>query len=406
MKRLILIICIIFSCIVGYSQQKTHNDMSVSIEFIVNTNTIIHNSGYNYYINTIIPYLRKNINDLDRILLVGSASPEGNKEGNIRLANIRADKIYSYIKNFVPRNKIEINNDYDLFLSKTGLDESDWSKLRATYVEIVWKDKPIEVKPKVDTVYKEKSTETHNIIYKDRVDTVYKEIEKPIIVEKIIREKDTVYLNKKNEDKLVFSIYNSLSEDLLIRPNIGLEFYFHQMSWFIDGSFSSGSFYGKKYDIDFCHTGFRKYFNDNYNKVYIELYGRTGWYDTDILSKDNNGVFGIFFGTGLGIGYKFSVCKHWKITPNIRFGFDNFKFNDYYYSGSNGNIDVTFGAYTDGRKPSNEVNPTQSTNKNGNTVYLNDKTINRDFYNKASNLYWFGPTYIGVTIQRDFYIHK
>ena len=169
MKKLFLLICIILSCITGYSQEKIHEDMTVSIEFVVNTNTIIHNEGYNYYINTIIPYLRKNVNDIDRILLVGSASPEGNKEGNIRLANIRADKIYSYIKNFIPRNKIEINNDYDLFLSKTGLDESNWPKLRATYVEIVWKDKPIPVKPKIDTIYKEKTTETHNIIYKDRV---------------------------------------------------------------------------------------------------------------------------------------------------------------------------------------------------------------------------------------------
>jgi len=389
MKRLILIIFIMLSCIIGYSQEKTHEDLTVSIEFVVNTNTIIQNQGYEYYINTIIPDLKRNINDLDRILLVGSASPEGNKEGNIRLANIRADKIYSYIKNFVPRNKIEINNDYDLFLSKTGLDESDWSKLRATYVEIIYKEKPKEVKPKVDTIYEKEVIR----------DTVY--------INNVIEKTDTIYVSKKNEDKLIFSIYNSLTEDLLIRPNIGVEFYFHQMSWFIDGSFSSGTFIGKKYDIDFWHTGFRKYFNDRYDKLYIELYGRTGWYDTDLLSKDDNGVFGVFFGGGIGLGYKFSICKHWKITPNIRFGFDNFKFNDYYYFDENGGIDVSFGKYTDGRNPSKEINnDIQTVNKNGNTVYLNDKTINRDFFNNAYNMYWFGPTYIGVTIQRDFYIHK
>ena len=377
------------SCIIGYSQEKTHDDLTVSIEFVVNTNTIIQNQGYEYYINTIIPDLKRNINDLDRILLIGSASPEGNKQGNIRLANIRADKIYSYIKSFVPKSKIIINNDYSLFLYKTGLDESDWTKLRATYVEIIYKEKSKEVKPKVDTIYEKEVIR----------DTVY--------INNVIEKTDTIYVSKKNEDKLIFSIYNSLSEDLLIRPNIGVEFYFHQMSWFIDGSFSSGTFIGKKYDIDFWHTGFRKYFNDRYDKLYIELYGRTGWYDTDLLSKDDNGVFGVFFGGGIGIGWKFSVCKHWKIIPNIRFGFDNFKFNDYYYFDGNGGIDVSFGKYTDGRNPSKEINnDVQSVNKNGNTVYLNDKTINKEFFNNSYNMYWFGPTYIGLTIQRDFYIHK
>lgn len=382
MKKLILIICIIFSCIIGYSQEYNYRDLSVSIEFVVNTNKIIPNEQYNYYINTIIPDLKRNINNLDRILLIGSASPEGNKEANIRLTNSRADKIYSYIRSFVPKDKIEINNDYNLFLSKTGLDENNWPKLRATYVEVIYK----ELQNKTDIIHIR--------------DTLYKEN----IIEKI----DTVFISKKNEDKLIFSVYNSLSEDLLIRPNIGLEFYFHQMSWFIDGSFSSGTFYGKKYDIDFWHTGFRKYFNDNYDKVYIELYGRTGWYDTDLFSKDDNGLFGVFFGCGIGLGYKFNVCKHWKITPNIRFGFDNFKFNDYYYTDSNGSIDVSFGKYVDGRNPSNESNPNVQTsiNKNGNTIYINDKTINRYFFNNSYNMYWFGPTYIGITIQRDFYIHK
>ena len=174
------------------------------------------------------------------------------------------------------------------------------------------------------------------------------------------------------------------------------------MSWFIDGSFSSGTFYGKKYDIDFWHTGLRKYFNDRYDKLYIELYGRTGWYDTDLFAKDDNGVFGIFFGGGLGIGYKFSVCKHWKITPSIRFGFDNFKFNNYYTDDAG--IDVSFGKYTNGRHLTNEEG--QTVNKNGDPVYWNDKTINKQFFNNYYNLYWFGPTYIGVTIQRDFYIHN
>jgi len=404
MKRLILIICIIFSCIVGYSQEKTHNDMSVSIEFVVNTNTIIHNSGYNYYINNIIPYLRKNINDLDRILLVGSASPEGNKEGNIHLANIRADKIYSYIKNFVPKNKIEINNDYDLFLSKTGLDESDWSKLRATYIEIVWKDKPIEVKSKIDTVYKEKSTETHNIIYKDRVDTVYKEIEKPVIVEKIVREKDTVYIDKPVDSacgKLVFSLYNNLAADLIKAPGIGLEFYFHQMSFFVEGNFANTTLTGKKFTYDLWHTGFRKYFNDDYDRIFIEVYGRTGYFDMDIFGEEP-GKFGVPFGVGIGLGWKFSLCSHVKLYPLVRFGYDHIKFIDYYYTETGtGNIGVTFNQYTDYKD-----NTPEKTNNSVIEYTPENRVIDREFFEKAKTLHWFGPSYVGLVIQLDLHSKK
>lgn len=376
----------------SYSQNI--ETISSTVEFVVNTNNFIANENYTRYVDEIVPIIKENSNNIDYILLIGSASPEGNKQANIRLANIRADRIYSYIKTYVPKSKIIINNNYELFLDKTRLDESDYTKLRATYIEVHFKQSP-KIETRTDTVYKEK----------EKIDTVY--IDNIIRDTVKIEKTDTVYASMKNDDKLVFSVYNSLTEDLIQRPNIGVEFYFYQMSWFIDGSFSSGTFYGKKYDIDFWHTGLRKYFNDRYDKLYIELYGRTGWYDTDLFSKDDNGVFGIFFGCGLGLGYKFSVCKHWKITPNIRFGFDNFKFNDYYYFDGNGGIDVSFGKYVDGRNPSKEVNnDVQTVNKDGNTVYLNDKTINRDFFNNSYNMYWFGPTYIGVTIQRDFYIHK
>ena len=382
-KKIFIVICL-FGGISAYSQDIS--TISSTVEFVVNTNKFVKNENYNNFINQLVPFINSNADDIENILLIGSASPEGNVEHNIYLANIRAEKIYSYVKNYVPRNKIVTNNDYSLFLRKTGLNENDYTKLRATFIEIIFKKEQPKEPPK------EEPTVKKDTVYIDRVNTIEK--------------KDTVYVPKK-DGKIVFSVYNSLSEDLLMRPNIGVEFYFHQLSWFIDGSFSSGTFYGKKYDIDFWHTGLRKYFNNRYDKFYVELYGRTGWYDTDLLSKDDNGVFGIFFGGGIGLGYKFSVCKHWKITPNIRFGFDNFKFNDYYYFDGNGGIDVSFGKYVDGRNPSNEVNTdTQAVNKNGNPIYLNDKTINKEFFNNAYNMYWFGPAYIGITIQRDFYIHK
>ena len=207
--------------------------------------------------------------------------------------------------------------------------------------------------------------------------------------------------NPSPKETAVFGIYNSLSEDLLKRPNIGAEVYFHQLSWFVEGSFSDGKLFNRNYDIDLWHTGMRKYFNNNYNRLYIELYGRAGHYDTDLFMRDDNGVFGVLFGIGVGVGYKFSINKHWTITPNIRIGFDNFKFKNY-YTIDGGNIDVSFGEYIDGKY--NGPNDTNAHNTN--TPHFNNKTINTEFFKNAYNLYWFGPTYIGVTIQRNIYKFK
>lgn len=372
-----------------YGQDRIYTYKS-TVEFIVNTDTFVQNDDYYKFTSSTISLIQDNANNIENILLIGSASPEGNKNGNIRLANRRASKIYSYISKWVPRKKIIVNNDYNTFLNKTGLDESDYTKLRATYIEIHIKESQ-KTLPQPDTIY----------LYKTIRDTIYKD--------NIITQTDTVYISNKNHDKMIFGVYNSLSGDLLQRPNIGVEFYFHQMSWFLEGSFSDGKIFSKTYDIDFWHTGFRKYFNNEYDRLYIELYGRVGYFDTDIFGKEDNGVFGVFFGGGLGVGYKFSVCRHWKIIPNIRFGFDYFKFNDYYYTeNQNGGVDVTFGNYVDGRNPSKEIQNTdnQIINKNGDVIYLNDKNINKEFFKNSYNLYWFGPTYIGLTIQRNFYIYK
>ena len=365
------------------SQEKTKTTIhSSTIEFVVNTDDFIQNIDYQLFISNTIPFIEEHSDEIKNILLIGSASPEGNYYGNIRLANRRADKIYSYISHLVPRGKIIVNNDYSLFLSKTGLDESDYTKLRATYIEVQLEKISLTPPPQIDTVYQRDTLPPPP----PQIDTVY--------------QRDTVYLPPKDKSKIVFGVYNSLSEDLLKRPNVGVEFYFHQMSWFVEGSFSSGKLFNKIYNVDFWHTGLRKYFNDKYDRLYIEVYGRTGWYDTDLFVNDDNGVFGVFFGGGMGLGYKFKVCRHWTIAPSIRFGFDNFKFKDYYTRDAVG-IDVTFGEYVDGKTQSTN----QSTNSRGETVYLNDRTLNKDFFNSAYNMYWFGPTYIGVTIQRNFYIH-
>lgn len=373
----------------SYSQNI--ETISSTVEFVVNTNNFITNENYTRYVDEIVPIIKDNSNNIDYILLIGSASPEGNKQANIRLANIRADRIYSYIKMYVPKSKIIINNNYELFLDKTRLDESDYTKLRATYIEVHFKQSS-KIETKTNTVYK--------------IDTVYVDniIRDTVKIKEVIEKTDTVYAGKSIEkscNKLVFSPYNNLMTDLIKAPGIGLEFYFHQMSFFVEGNFANTTLTGKKFTYDLWHTGFRKYFNDDYDRVFIEVYGRTGYFDMDIFG-DEPGKFGVPFGVGLGLGWKFSLCSHVKLYPLIRFGYDHIKFIDYYYTETGvGNVGVTFNQYTDYKD-----NTPEKTNNTVIEYTPENRVINREFFEKAKTLHWFGPTYVGLVIQFDLHNNK
>lgn len=362
MKKTLLTILLFCYTICAFSQHHVVN-------FVVNTNEYIRDSAYIYFINVLCPYIAEHSEKIDKIILIGSASPEGNKQLNERLANIRANTIYSYISDFISKEKLIINNDYNLFLYKTGYNEKDYSKLRATYIEVHLKeDAP---KTQVDTIWLEKR------------DTIPRT--------------DTLYINnsiyKKKCNNLIFSVYHNLGADLIKAPGIGIEFYSNQLGFFIEGTFANTTLIGKKFNCDLWHIGFRKYFNNNYDKVFIELYGRSGYFDTELF---NNGVFGIPFGIGIGFGWKFSFCSHVKLYPLIRFGYDYIKFMDY-YSKDVSTIGVTFGKYYNYKDDSN-------TNIDESSIYISNRTINKYFFNNSKTLHWFGPSYIGLIIQID--IHK
>lgn len=377
-KKYFLALLFTMCSICGFSQDENYTTLSTSIEFIVNTDEIIKNDNYYYYINTIVPEITRNKDNMSYVLLVGSASPEGNADNNVVLSKRRADKIYSYISSMVPESKVEINNCYDLFLSKTKVSEDDYPKLRATYVEVSYLNGNKSI---ADTVY------INNVI----TDTVF--IEKDALVNK-----------EKTKKELTLSLYNDIVGDLVIRRNIGFELYFKQMSYFVEGSFSQGKLYDKVYDIQLWHTGFRKYFNDDFNKYFIEMYGRTGFFDTTVLN--DNGNFGTFYGAGIGLGYKFDIGKHWKIYPLIRVGFDYCANEKYYYQVQNGNINILFNRYTDGKADNSSDNNDNSVNSGVQADYVIDKKINDDFFRDSNKVIWFGPTYIGVIIQRDFFKRK
>lgn len=386
MKKIYLsLLFILLSLLPMTAQDRVEENIyNSTVEFVINTNQFIQNDNYYEFITKTIPFIQDHSDEIENILLVGSASPEGNIQTNIKLANIRADKIYSYISKWIPRNKIIVNNDYQLFLSKTQVDTSDYPKLRATYIEI--HTKKISPRSITDTVY------INNII-KDTVN-----------IKERIENNNTIYIDKSNErncNKLILSPYHNIVSDLIKSPGIGVEFYFHQIGVFVEGSFANTTLAGKKFTYDLWHIGVRKYFNNDYDKIFIELYERTGYFDMDIFGE-NPGKFGVPYGLGIGVGWKFSLCSHIKLYPLIRLGYDHINFIDYYYTRDvGGNVGVMFNQYVD-YKDNTIGNPNDDVIE----YAPENRSINREFFEKSKVLHWFGPSYIGVVIQLDLHNKK
>lgn len=191
----------------------------------------------------------------------------------------------------------------------------------------------------IEVYYSKTDTVTvRDTVYKEVITTTIKEV--PII-----------------EDTAHFSIYNNLIEDIVGCGNIGLEFYFGKWSAFIDASFFN------KYRL--WNTGFRRYFGNWFGEGGIS-FGKCDYK---------------FIGLDAGIGYKFDLVGPWKLYPVIRLGTGLLYVEKQQRSG---NIQISFGEYTETWN---------------NTVPVNEKG---ELYKNKYRGYWFGPTYVGLTIQRDF----
>lgn len=345
MKRFILSLLLLFTVFCGFAQPRD-TTVQATVEFVVNTDRVVDNDLYIIFTREVIPYLCQNKENISFAVIEGSASPEGKLDNNIKLAQKRADYLKTCLLGIVPEDRI-----FSRVVTISEADASTYPQLRSAKVMVHL------MKPQVDTVYND------NVI--ERIDTVFAEPSTPL-----------------PSDRLAISIYNDLTSDLLERANIGIEFYFRKMSFFIDGHFSYWPLFGNTYQTNFWHTGFCKYFNEDYNKTFLEVYGRLGWYNTDLF----NGKFGVVYGGGLGVGYKFDLGKYWKIYPIFRVGFDAFRFK----SRTPGEINISFGKYVDP-----ETTETES-------QIVNYNNANDEYY----TLFWLGPTYIGLTIQRNFYFKK
>ena len=294
-KLLLLILCLV--PFIGINAQ---DKFTATVEFAVNTDFIIDN-GHNYQFYHIdLPKLKERASEIDYVYLIGSASPEGDYNNNESLVSKRANKVFSQLSDFIPENKIIINNNHDLFMRKTGFNGYDYPSQRAVYVEFVFtEDKPVV--HKIDTVY---------------VNTVVEKMDTVFVVNEIVK-----------ENKSRFSVYTDLVLDGFAIPNIGLEYVYGRFGVFLDGAYSN--WLDKK--ITDANFGFRLYSGKRVNGIFIEVFGKYSSFDVTNYDKvikpqitKVNNAFGICF----GLGWRFNVSKHLAFNIFSRCGYIQ-DFSDY-----------------------------------------------------------------------------
>ena len=313
----VLLLCML-SCL-AWGQER----FTATVEFAVNTDFIIDN-GHNYQFYQIdLPKIQENADKIDYVYLIGSASPEGDYSNNESLALKRSSKVFGQLSEFVPENKIIVNNNYELFMKKTGFSGYDYPKQRAVYIEFVFvEDKPIE--HKVDTVY------VNTII--EKKDTVF------VVENKLIKEK-----------KSNVSLYTDLVLDWFAIPSIGIEYTYGRFGVFADGAYSN---WLDKKVID-ANVGFRFYSGKKVNGLFIEVFGKYSSFDvtnhtkivTPKVTKINNA-----FGACLGLGWRFNVSKHLGLSIYARGGYikEIVQYQNSYNIITNENMIIIAPSYTDG----------------------------------------------------------
>ena len=351
-RKILTTLVLTVSCVCSNAQDS--RTIRTTVEFEVNTNKIIQNELYNYFSTTVVPTILEKPDSIETVFLIGSASPEGNKARNKYLAEIRAEKIYSYFSGVVPRHKVQVVNDYALFLAKTGLTEEDYRKLRATYVEIHLEEQQPRIVRQVDTVYVR--------------DTLYCQVLRV----------DTVYVRERPRLVPILGIKSNLVSDAVAAPNIQAELYTHLWGlslefdytfpwWHID---YNQYFY---YQVLNGTAGIRKYLKKDYTGHYFGIYVNTAIYDLCFFNKDK-GWQGELGGAGLSYGYVFRNRKHQrlKFEPYVRVGWFNTNFDNYYASQP-----------WDGK------------------YYYDWKLRASDFVPRRFTLNYFGPTEIGFNLTFD-----
>ena len=381
MKRLILFFFLCLFCLLSCGQDTK---IVSRLNFYFNLIEIKKDSSYYDYINNKLPYIESNIDKVQKIILTGYSSPEGNENHNRKLADGRIQSVINLSS--IPSNyyvRQSIGDDYDdmynevikidSLAAKNMILNKDPKKFITSYNNgKIWKQmhKSFNMMRyvSIEVIFKG----IVNIVHSKYItDTVY------------IKEHDTLYIerNKIRKTKPFIAIKSNILADafpyspfgISFTPNIQAELY----TWIWGTSiefeyiFPWWSSTNKCYQIMNGTLGIRKYFNNKYIGFYIGIYVNNGIYD--LMKDEDNGWQGEVKGTGISFGYIFPTkYKRLKFEPYIRIGYLSGRFDKYHYG-----------------------------NDRTNRYYYTYDGRNSEFAERRFKMNYFGPTMIGINITYD-----
>lgn len=332
--------------------------------------------GYKIFVNETLPYLYKNVERLDTIIVQISSSPEGSKARNAVLTSERARKILDYFPEDSPMSVELIEENYNGIAEHVDstnrsfiesiISSGDNIKRRLLKLPYVSGTLPNLRYARVEIRFlaAPPAEPIHDTVFIKQIDTIY--------VDRI----DTVYIEKEPRKIPILAIKTNLAADVLLTPNVHAELYTHFLNTSLEFEYTfpwwSTDVYHKYYQILNGTAGIRKYFKDTYTGHYIGVYANTTIYDIEF--SDDPGYQGEGYGFGISYGYVFSNKKHprLKFEPFIRVGYFYTKFDTYHTS------EPFDGKY-----------------------YYNWYKKASDFVPRRLEMNYFGPTMIGFNLTYD-----
>ena len=381
MKRFLIILMLMISCL---TMAQTRDTCIISnIRFEVNSVIPVYDNNYQYFINDAVPYLNTHIDDLKQINITGSASPEGSFNGNKTLSIKRANALINTIGS-IPSDKIHIqaiSENYDMLydlISKSNepyknevlrvLDEGGNIKNNLMKLDC-WNDLLKYYFPKLRYT----SISMNFSHFEPCTNTIYVHDTLYLYIPQTIIQNDTIYITPTIKKYPVLSFKTNLLEDLIGAVNAHAELFTYL--WGISLEYEH-TFPWWKNDDKYIYyqllngmVGIRKYFNNDYSKWYIGVYGNTGYYDFS-LDKDT-GRQGEHRGAGMSAGYVWRK-GNWRFEAFGRVGWLNSNYDKYHA-----------GQPFEGR------------------YYYDWVGKNEDFIPRRFNLNYVGPTMIGFSIGYD-----
>ena len=388
MLRALIILIALFFSVLTYAQDVSpfcytiDNDsvMFANIKFEVNTDCILPNDfGIQHLREVMLPWAGAHISEIDSIVVIGTASPDGRLSRNIELAEMRCNKICDEFLTYVPMS-----------LVRAYVISEDTQTLR----RLISKQKEVTSERKLN-VYHPAVRAAYVIIYLKRQEEryilsthIFQEVEqKTSNYQEIIH--DTIFITEQCTLKPLLGLKTNLLIDAIpyssfgisFMPNIQAELYLNWCGLSVEFAYMFPWFKNdikhKYFQIINGTIGVRKYFKEDYTGWYVGAYGNSGYYDLCMNADD--GWQGEHWGFGVTAGKVFRL-KHFKsikIEPYVRIGYLHTDYDDYHAG-----------------RPYN------------NKYYYDWTGRPQDFIRRSHHRNWFGPTMIGINVTLDLYIKR